>query len=483
MPASSSPSTAGWPTRSASSPKSFAPKSAAANARSTAPKSTPCSMPRILADSRLSSSGMSHAPRAVEPLDHCRRGRRRRARPVGAAARAARVRSRRQRRLPAGGGVRRIRTFDRRLRRALLLVPEDAVPGPADRFLPQRVPLVRNGLRARRAVDQSGFLERGPLRHPCPGRSSHSAVPARARRARVRLPRSDSRRTGRRGPAPRLLFHGHRVCRPVQLVLQPDGLAALPAAPRGGGRRGHPPGPARRTAARRVLPLRGRLRGLQAPGGNPGPAARAARDAPGRRRPGRARRPAPACRLAGARALRVLGLVRPQHADPAARSRPVLGGLLRPVAEFARSGGRRGRARPGPRMAQVLRLRSLHGRRAAARSGVPGSISGQRRVREDRAPLRASSEPVHGEARTAFPGKSGRCVRATGTSRSRTRTRSGPSPGGSARGAACASPSSAPALSPGWRCSTPPTSPSPSAPTGGRRRGGACFARDSSRRS
>ena len=81
------------------------------------------------------------------------------------------------------------------------------------------------------------------------------------------------------------LLHRRRLHRPVQLLLQPDGFAALPDADRRARRRSGRPRRAVRGAPRPLLCLRRRLRDVETAGSDPGPAPRAPR------RPARGRGP------------------------------------------------------------------------------------------------------------------------------------------------------------------------------------------------
>ena len=133
----------------------------------------------------------------------------------------------------------------------------------------------------------------------------------------------DAGRAGRRGGPAGVLLHGRRLRGPLQLVLQPDGVASL-SAPDGGDRGGG--GPARaalRGVAPRLLRRRAPLRRLETSGEAGGAAPRPLR--PAARGSGVAARClatglATGSCLARGRSGRVFRLVRAPHALHASRS-------------------------------------------------------------------------------------------------------------------------------------------------------------------
>jgi hypothetical protein len=177
------------------------------------------------------------------------------------------------------------------------------------------------------------------------------------------------------GRPARLLLHGCRVRRGVQLLLQPDRIAALPASDDGNRRGVHRARRRARVVGRRVLRERAPVRRLEAPGVAPRAAARPARREPGRRGGTPTTLLAAAGPVGGGRAVRLRRVV--LRRDPPARDqgrRPLPHDVPGDPAEVARPGGRPRRARPRPEPAALLRHERVPAERADRRPRVPRRV-------------------------------------------------------------------------------------------------------------
>ena len=295
---------------------------------------------------------------------------------------------------------------------SVLLVSADEVPDPPGR-------LVRNGYHSSETVLAlaarwaSPALWRGGLFDIRALGAIHSRSScSRARPPARGLPGAGRRRAGRGRRALVFFFTDVGIRRALQLLLQPDRLAALsPAARRRRGARDRA-GPPRRRAPGRLFSRGGALRRVEAAGSIQAPLLALL----GLRLAGV--RPAGAWRAGAAwlrRALRLLALVLPAHARDAAQGpRSTRSSSTRaPALSVARGRPGRARTRPG-----WLRYSGTDAFRPTRRSRIRRSRAVPRGTATEPSPASTSRIPVGSSSGSAaLRRRSGRCARATATSK------------------------------------------------------------------
>ena len=341
-----------------------------------------------------------------------------------AAARAARRRPRRQRRLPARHGLRRVRPLDRQLRGPVLLVPADRVRRPAHRLAPQRLRDIGDRPRPRRPVREPRVLARRPLRHPGPRRAARALFAAGARAAASR-PAATWRRPPR-SSRPRCSSFSSRTSatpRPSTRSTARRRLCSFSCSDRRRGHRDRARAARGTAAAPRYFLVRRALRGVEAPGGDPGAAARPASACGWRecglrgawRKPAfLARRSRSASSRPGTAAARRCRCARP----PSTRS-----------SSPRCCPTRRRRPATSPRSASIPTGSATRGRTRSSRStpledaGFPGAVPAERRLPRRSCGSTCAIRGRFAERLSARRRRSGRCARATATSKNRRRFR------------------------------------------------------------